>query len=462
MDPWHIGPRLRYWRTQRGLSTRVLADLIVRSPSWVQMVEEGRRSPYNILDLVNIAVALQLDLGVFLTEPVSGVPDADQQAMLSLLKRAFGGRDPKDGLADLARLADAADAEDDLMLIVEPGGRLSFVNRREALRTSGVVGISLAGSLGWQYQEEARAAMAGTGTISMSGTRSLGAIVSAYRSLDDEIGPVPLRAGVASHLRVVEGLRGAGKTEEVERELGRIAGELEQLSGWLAQNSGDQRAARTYYRKALATARRVGDGTLAAYTLGWMSVLEGDLRRPKDAAGYADAGVSEARRSGSHRLTAALLLRSARANGQSGDGDAVRARIDAARGELALAKGGKGEDPPFIYWLDEGELGAQAGAAFVFLQARREAEPLLRTRVASLVGRPDLVAFHACTNGDLALCLAQTGEIPEAARLGIEVDRLREQRPSEWVRRQLLRLRGMLRDSQDSAAVELRERLIAA
>src|SRR6266511_36439 len=195
MDPWHIGPRLRYWRTQRGLSTR---------------------------DLANIAVALQLDLGVFITSPVPGIPDGDQQAMLSLLKRAFAGRDPRDGLADLARIADSADAEDDLMLIVEPGGRLSFVNRREALRTSGVVGISLAGSLGWQYQEEARAAMAGTGTISMSGTRSLGAIVSAYRSLDDEIGPVPLRAGVASHLQVVEGLRGMGKTEEVERELGRI------------------------------------------------------------------------------------------------------------------------------------------------------------------------------------------------------------------------------------------------
>jgi hypothetical protein len=424
------------------------------------MVEQGRRSAYDILDLANIAVALQLDLGVFLTEPVPGIPNGDQQAMLSLLKRAFAGRDPKDGLADLARIAGAADAEDDLMLIVEPGGRLRLVNRREALKTGGVVGISLAGSLGWLYQEEARAAMAGAGTISRTGTGSLRAIVTAYRSLDDEIGPEPLRAGVASHLQVVEGLRGAGKTGEVERDLGRIAGELEQLSGWLAQNSGDQPAARTYYRKALATARRVGDRTLAAYTLGWMSVLEGDLRHPTDAVTYADAGVEESRRSGSHRLTAALLLRSARANGQAGDGDAVRERIDAARGELRDV--GMGEDPPFIYWFDLAELDAQAGSAFVFVGAPREAEPLLRTRVASLAGRPDLVAFHSCANGDLALCLAQADEIPEAARIGIEADRLRAQRPSEWVRRQLLQLRGMLRDSRDPAAVELRERLMAA
>src|SRR6266536_4935061 len=376
MDPWHIGPKLRYWREQRGLSIRVFADLIASSPSWVHAVEKGSRSAYDILDLARIAVALRLDLGVFLTEPVPGVPDADQQAMLSLLKRAFAGRDPKDGLADLARIADGADTWDDLMLIVEPGGRLRLVNRREALRTGGVVGISLAGSLGWLYQEEARAAMAGTGTISLTGARSLAAIVTAYRSLDDEIGPAPLRAGGASHLQVVEGLRGAGKTEQVERELCRIAGELEQLSGWLAHDSGDSRAARTHYRKALVTARRVGDSTLAAYTLAWMSGLEGDLRHPKDAVGCADAGVEEARRAGSRRLTAALLLRSARANAQAGDGDAARARIDAAREELRDVA--MGEDPAFIDWFDEAELGAQAGTALVFLGTPREAEPLLR------------------------------------------------------------------------------------
>src|SRR6266511_123452 len=356
MDPWHIGPRLRHWRTQRGLSTRVFADLIARSSSWVQMVERGRRSPYNILDLANIAVALQLDLGVFLTTPVPGVPDADQQAMLWLLKRAFNGRDPKDGLADLARMAGATDTEDDLMLIVEPGGRLRLVNRREALKTGGVVGIGLAGSLGWLYQEEARAAMAGTGTMSMSGARSLAAIVTAYRSLDDEIGAAPLRAGVASHLQVVEGLRGAGKAEEVERELGRVAGELEQLSGWLAHDAGDQRAAWTDYRKALGTARRLGDNALAAYTLSFMSVLASDEQRPSQAVSYADVGVDHARRTGSRRLTAALWLRVARSNAQAGNADAVQASIERARAELALAEDGKGEDPPYVYWFTPFQL----------------------------------------------------------------------------------------------------------
>jgi transcriptional regulator with XRE-family HTH domain len=455
MDPWHIGPRLRYWRKRRGLSIRVFADLIASSPSWVHAVEKGSRSAYDILDLARIAVALQLDLGVFLTEPVPGVPDADQQAMLSLLKRAFAGRDPKDGLADLARIAKGADAEDDLMLIVEPGGRLSLVNRREALRTGGVVGISLAGSLGWLYGQEARAAMAGTGTISLSGARSLGAIVTAYRSLNDEIGGEALRPGIASQLRFVEALKGSGKTDEVERELGRIAGELEQLAGWLAHDSGDFEQAAGYYRKALVTSRRLGDHALSAHTLGWISLLAGDTGNKTTQ--YTEDGVRYARRTGSRRLVASLLLRSALANAHAGNADAVNADIDAARS--ALSEVGRGEDPSFIYWMDQVELDWQAGWAFATLNKPKHAVALLRDALKHGPERAKGVAF---ANGSLAVALAQQGEVSEAARVGIEADRLRQQCPSERLWRQLLQLRGMLRDSRDPAVVELRERLAAA
>jgi transcriptional regulator with XRE-family HTH domain len=136
LDPWHIGARMRYWRRQRGLSTRQLADLVGRSPSWVSMAEEGRRSPYNLFDLVNLAVALRLDLGELVTTPVPGIPDADQRAMLALLRQAFAGRDPKAALAELARSPQAADAEDLLLVVVGPGG-LRVANRRERYRRNG-------------------------------------------------------------------------------------------------------------------------------------------------------------------------------------------------------------------------------------------------------------------------------------------------------------------------------------
>ncbi len=453
MDPWHIGARLRYWRKQRGLSTRELADLIGRSASWVQMAEERRRSPYNILDLVNIAVALRLDLGVFVTTPVPGIPDADQRAMLALLRQAFAGREPRAALRELAQSPQAADAED-LMLVVGPGG-LRVVNRREALRAGGLAAITLTGSVGWLYGQETRVALAEGGTISMSGARSLRNIVTAYRSLDDDIGGQALRPGIASQLRFVEALKGCGKTDKVEQELGRIAGELEQLAGWLAHDSGDFDQAAGYYRRALVTSRRLGDHALSAYTLGWVSLLAGDTGRKTTE--YAEDGVGYAKRTGSRRLVASLLLRSAWANAHAGNVHAVNANIDAAH--AALAEVGKGEDPSFIYWMDQTSLDENTGRAFMVLNRPKQAAPFLRQALANC---PDHTRRVAAVNGDLALCLAQAGEVSEAARIGIEADRLRQQCPSERLRRQLVELRGLLRDLRDPAAVELRERLVTA
>ena len=458
MDPWRIGARMRHWRKQRGLSTRVFADLIGRSPSWVQMAETGHRSPYNIIDLINIARALNLDLGTLLTAPVPGVADEEQQQMLALLHEAFAGSDPNEGLKELARSAGLTDAEDDLMLVVEPGGRLRIVKRRAALQTGGLVGITLAASFGgWLDLEAELTESAESRTIGSGGVRALQTIIAEYRRLDDEIGPEVLRPGVGSHLKMVRGLKGAGKTSDVERDLGRVAGELEQLSGWLAYNSGDHRAATRHYRNALSTARATADDALASYTLGFLGILVGNSGRFTEAVDYTRAGVERARRTGSRRLTAASLLRCARANAQAGNGEAVKTSINEARDELTDTA--SSEDPSFVYWFDQTELDGQAGEVFVLLKEPAEAEPLLRRALAAQ--RPDLVQQTASTRGNLALSLALAGDVPEASRVGIEVSQLHDQCPCQWVRRQLLTLHRMTKDSRDPAAVELRERLVA-
>ncbi len=454
-DPWHVGVRMRWWRQQRKLSGRAFADLVGRSPQWVSMAESGRRPCYRLDDLANVACALQVDLGVFLTEPVPGIPNDGQQAMLRLLKEAF--EDPKRGLARLARLAGEADAGagGGLVLLVEPGGKLKVVNRREAMKAAGLIGISL--PVGWLYDDEDLKALAEGGMIGMSGVSALRSILSAYRQLDDEVGPGPLRIGVASHLKVVDGLRGAGKTEEVELELGRVTAELEQFSGWLAWGAGDKRNAVSFLRRALASARRVRDEGVAAYSLGWLSVAAADSGRPGDAVGYADAGVDVARRTGSRRLTAALCLRSARAHARAGNGAQVRARIDQARDALRdIAH--RMSDPSFAYWVDETEVAAQSGEALVLLGASAEAIPLLREALARQ--RPDLVQQTASATGNLAVGLAHDGQLTEAAELGIATHRLFEQCPCVWTRSRLLELRGLVRDSRDPAAVEFRERLV--
>src|SRR6266540_959845 len=120
-DPWHIGPRMRYWRERRGIPRQTFAELVGRSRSWVEMAETGHRVPYNVLDLVSVARALRVDLAAFLCDPIPDLPDGEQQQLLATLRDAFMGDDPRAGLARLAhRLADMEPGHE-LMLVVLPG-----------------------------------------------------------------------------------------------------------------------------------------------------------------------------------------------------------------------------------------------------------------------------------------------------------------------------------------------------
>ncbi len=448
-DPWSIGPRIRHWRKLRGMSTRTLGELVGKTASWVQAAERGERAPYRLDDLVTICTALRVDLGRFLGEPAPGVDDGEQRQLLGLLRDAFAGREPIAALAALARIAGSVEPGDELMLLVEAGGAIRLVNRREMIKAGGaLVGISLAGSVSRLYRD---GELAGA-TISLQGAERLGVIVAEFRRLDDEVGPGPLRAGVASHLGIVEGLRGWGADDRVERELGRVAAELEQLGGYLAYNAGQRRQAIDWLRKAHATARRIEDDQLAAYVLGWLSVAAGDAR-PQEAVAHADAGLDHARKAGPPRLVAALCLRSARAHALVGDADQVKARVDGAKTVFAEDP----EDPAWLYWLDLGELDAQAASAYVILERPQDAEPLSRDALDRLdVGQVQQAGLRQTS---LARTLAFAGRVEEAAAVGLDAYRSYQRCPADWTRRNLRGLAPLLRDSRDPAAVDLRERL---
>jgi transcriptional regulator with XRE-family HTH domain len=194
-DSWHIGPRMRYWRKRRGMTIEALAGLLSVSPSKIQAVESGYR-PFNRLDdLIRLAAALHVDLGSFLCDPVPGVADDDHAQVLALLRDAFLGHDPREGLARPARRLPEADAGDDLMLVVLPGGRWKVVNRRDAIK----LGAALASA--WPAPCRASTLIRPGSwpptwrrrTVSLAGVNALRAITTPFRRLDDEIGPAGLR-----------------------------------------------------------------------------------------------------------------------------------------------------------------------------------------------------------------------------------------------------------------------------
>src|SRR6266542_3890387 len=120
-DPWHIGPRMRYWRERRGIPRQAFAELLGRSRSWVEMAETGQRPPYRLDELVRIVTVLRVDLGAFLCDPVPGLADESHRDVLLMLRDAFANGEPRSRLSHLAqRLAEVNADADDLVLVVLP------------------------------------------------------------------------------------------------------------------------------------------------------------------------------------------------------------------------------------------------------------------------------------------------------------------------------------------------------
>jgi transcriptional regulator with XRE-family HTH domain len=72
-----IGERIAYWRQRRGLTQRVLADLIGRSESWLSQVERGIRSVDRMSVMLDLASVLHVKVTDLTGQPLSrGCPSS--------------------------------------------------------------------------------------------------------------------------------------------------------------------------------------------------------------------------------------------------------------------------------------------------------------------------------------------------------------------------------------------------
>ncbi|MBV9143509.1 MAG: helix-turn-helix transcriptional regulator [Pseudonocardiales bacterium] len=69
-DQLSIGERIAFYRRRRGLSQRVLANLVGRTEDWLSKIERGEREIRRLDVLVELARALRVTLGDLLGEPV--------------------------------------------------------------------------------------------------------------------------------------------------------------------------------------------------------------------------------------------------------------------------------------------------------------------------------------------------------------------------------------------------------
>jgi hypothetical protein len=194
------------------------------------------------------------------------------------------------------------------------------------------------------------------------------------RRMDDQLGGTQLRQVVDAELRLVGGLLNDGHySASVGSLLCSAAAELGQLAGWVSFDAGLHAAAQRYYVAALHAAHAAGDRPLGANVLAGMSfqaTIAGDAR---DAIVLADAAARDAGRAATPRVSAMLATRSARAHAQAGNATECIAAL--GRAETAMGRlGPTGDDPPWIYYFDEAELAAQAGACRLALRQYLQAQ----------------------------------------------------------------------------------------
>jgi transcriptional regulator with XRE-family HTH domain len=69
-DEMRIGERVAFYRGRRGMSQRMLADLVGRSEDWLSKIERGVRDIHRVDVVADLARALRVEMGDLLGQPV--------------------------------------------------------------------------------------------------------------------------------------------------------------------------------------------------------------------------------------------------------------------------------------------------------------------------------------------------------------------------------------------------------
>ncbi|GAA2214143.1 hypothetical protein GCM10009850_096070 [Nonomuraea monospora] len=209
--------------------------------------------------------------------------------------------------------------------------------------------------------------------------------IPSLRRMDDKLGGAKLRDLVGAELHLVSELLANGTyTSRVGRRLFDAAGELGQLAGWVSFDTGLNAAAQRYYLAALRAAHAADNRPLAANIVACMSFQSVIVGDPRDGVTLAQSAVSAGGRSATPRVRSFLATREASAYARAGDAAACQRALSRADAELDRAdKVDKADDPAWIYYFDEAELIAQAGACYLNLDMLKKADSELEIALAN-------------------------------------------------------------------------------
>jgi hypothetical protein len=268
-----------------------------------------------------------------------------------------------------------------------------------------------------------------------------------YRELDNRLGGGSLRSVILSYLddHVSHLLTGGSYREETGRQLAAACGELSQLAGWVAYDSGEHGVAQRYLTQALAYARHAGDHALGAEILAAQAHQALYLAQPGEAIDLARAAQAAALKHGSATLHTECLVMEA--HGHAARNDALACGTALATAERTFDRATRDDGLVWLAYFDEAYLAARMAQCFRDLgeadhaarYARRSLDMdsrYVRGRAFNLAllatahaaqGEPEL----ACSVGRQALDL--TVRLTSARSVGYVRDLVRRLRPCAGV-----------------------------
>ncbi len=332
------------------------------------------------------------------------------------------------------------------------------MRRRELLRLLSMAVAAPALQLG-KPVPEAMAALEGPARVHGEGLEVIETSIANCRRIDDLFGSRVAAQPALAQWRLVVRLLQGSHGEALHQRLCSAGSQVAHLLGWVAYDMNDPGTARGHFRQALRLAHEARDDALAAYILGYLSVLERDDGDQREALAFAEAARGRARGAATSTCRSWHLSVEAEALANLGDRTAAERALDRAETELAEAK--QGEDPPWIYYHDRANVVASAGRCYSVLglptAARRAIEETIASTQASMVRDQ---ALHLTR---LANTYVPEGEIEEACRLAGKAVTVASETTSDRALKRVRELRSELQPWDNFQAVrELDDRLAAA
>ncbi|MEV7805300.1 XRE family transcriptional regulator [Microbispora sp. NPDC088329] len=236
-----------------------------------------------------------------------------------------------------------------------------------------------------------------------------------HRRVEDTLGSGPLLPVVRAQLDAITTLAQGAPGPLADRVIAML-GQYAQLIAWMCQDSGDHAAALAWYDRSHGWALEAGDAALAATTLNMRAHLAWGIGDPLRCVRLAEAARWHDGRTtlGVQGMAAQMA---ARGHAEMGEAGAARRLLGEAEELIRAACERPENEPPWMYFYDDGWFDMQRGMAELVLGDGPRAVRFLDRGLATLpeAYRRDRAWFGTC----LARAHALAGDVEAAEDLAV-------------------------------------------